>query len=182
MSLGRLNIVTCLQNSSFTSAPQRSVPVVTAEMWNAAVCRCLYATQMLSIMQVIWLQSELTLIRILVPHRHCFKCKLELLFVMLFCFVYQRSLTFILLKRLSMAYIVDGGKSNAIFFFFTHFCPEITLTPETFSSSTLALLNVFSQTVDRAAMAPAPRVRGLALNWKLFQGPMSRMRPALSRK
>ncbi len=87
-----------------------------------------------------------------------------------FCFVYQRSLTFILLKRLSMAYIVVGGMSNAIFKKkkkkkkFTHFCPEITLTPEMFSSSTLALLNVFSQTVDRAAMAPAPRVRGLALN------------------
>ncbi len=44
-----------------------------------------------------------------------------------------------------------------------HYC-KITLTPNMFSSSTLALLDVFFQTVDRATMAPAPRVRGLALN------------------
>jgi len=44
--------VTCRPDSGPTSAPQCSV--ITVEMWNAAVFRCLCTTQMLSIMLFIW--------------------------------------------------------------------------------------------------------------------------------
>jgi len=62
-----------------------------------------------------------------------------------------------------MACIDDGGDLNANALpplLFRHYC-KITLIQDIFQ---VQHVDVFSQTVDKATMAPAPRVRGLALN------------------